>query len=246
MRKRIYILLIIISIVLIVGCVVLSITSLNCTDVDLKNNGNNNDSSESTVYTVNLVESEGFELESVPYNGDSELALFITGSDNYEYIVIEIISYDEDRQVVNTSTRSMNFIVANKQFVVSECVDLSVVKSIDVTVKERVDSEQIDTEKIFSNILDKSKLEFETTVTNIENDVATINFTAINPYDNNIQVLNGFVLLYNKGQLVDMNFFSTTDVIQCESIDLNVNALLHDTTGVFEFDTVKVIVNELF
>lgn len=193
-----------------------------------------------STYTVTLKDSEGFKLDAVPYNGDNEVALFITSPKDYSNISIEATMLDSANQVVSTSSDKYYFVGKDRKFVLSTTVDSNAVKSIEVKVVPEEDT--------IGNtvILDKNKLSFDSNITVGDSNIATITLTATNPYDQAINLVSGFVELYNNDKLVDMVPFGVSSVDQNGSISTTVNTNLHNTTGIISYDKIVVFVNELF
>lgn len=194
-----------------------------------------------TSHQVSLKDSPGFRIDSVPYNGGNELALFITSDKDYPSVDIEMTFLDSRRQIISTYKATNSLVSAQRQFVVSTVVDAVKVKSIEVKIVPKKQDENItDTGTIK---LDSSKLDFKTIV---DDNKGAINLKAINPYNQVINLVNGYVLLYDSDILVDTIFFSSINIKEGGEVSVSVNTNLHDTTGDFKYNKVKVIVNELF
>ena len=222
-----------------------------------KKEKNDNDIKYVEKYTVNLIDSAGFKLRDVSYNGEYEVALFFTSNEDYHSADIEITFYDKENTVVENKKTSVGYVNANKEFVVSTAVEADIVKKIDVKViPQKIEEEEDvpqdeniipdETPKEEVKFLDSSQIKFTNQVTNLEDNKIKISLTASNPFDQMINLINGYVLLYNGDTLVDMIYFDLINVPQGGEIFKEVETLLYDSTGEIKYTDVKVIVNELF
>lgn len=208
-------------------------------------------------YDVNLVDSTGFKLRDVHYNDGYEVALFFTSDEDYHLADIEITFYDMENTVVDNKKTAIGYVNANKEFVISTTVAADSVKKIDVKViPEKMEEEENipqdeniipdETPKEEVKFLDSSKIKFTNQVTNLEDNKIKVSLTASNPFDQMINLINGYVLLYNEDTLVDMIYFDSINIAQGGQIFREVETMLYDSTGEVKYTDVKVIINELF
>lgn len=236
-KKLIYIIICFLAITLLTVGIVL-VVRLN------KTSSEPNNKIPITSYTVSLKDSPGFELSSIPYNGENELALFITSFEEHALADVEITFLDSGYQIISTNTSSIAYLASQKQYLISMPVAKEEVKFVEVRIKLQKDDdgEEIRTEEV---MLDSNKLSFDIDDKVDESNNATITLKAKNPYGQAIQLINGYVLLYNSDTLVDAIPYSAIDVVQDGEITVKVNTILHDTTGVFKYNKIKIIINEL-
>lgn len=239
-KKLIYIIICFLAITLLTVGIVLMIRQ----NKPLRESISGNSIVPTTAYTVALKDSPGFDFEYVPYNGDNELALFITSFESHFSVNVEITFLDSGHQIISTNKITNKFVSAKKKFIVSTVVDTENVKFIEVKIIPEEFTEGDD--DFVLEILDNSKLDFKTKSEVDANNNTIITLNVMNPYEQVINLVNGYVLLYNSSKLVDTVPFNSVDIAQGEEISIEVNTNLHDTTGTFEYDKIEVIVNELF
>lgn len=237
-KKAIYIVLCFLIIAFLVIGIGLILRFNQVTDSTNKNIKN-------SPYTITLKDSSGFEVSSVPYNGNNELALFITSFEKHSFVDVEIALLDSAHQIIDTNTLNLASFFPQKQSLISIPVDSKNVKFIEIKIRPKKDDngEELSASDI---ILDSRKLNFDIKDSIDENNNTTITLSTINPYNQDIHLINGYVLLYQSDKLVDAIPYSGIDFNQEEEISIKVNSTLHDTTGVFKYNKIKVIVNELF
>lgn len=210
-----------------------------------KQNDEDNKKEPKFPYVLTLKDSPGFEISSIPYNGDNELALFMTSFEEHVAVDVELTFLDAGKQIISTDTSSIAYLASQKQYLISIPVDSKNVKFIEIKIRPKKDDngEELSASDI---ILDSRKLNFDIKDSIDENNNTTITLSTINPYNQDIHLINGYVLLYQSDKLVDAIPYSGIDFNQEEEISIKVNSTLHDTTGVFKYNKIKVIVNELF
>lgn len=210
-----------------------------------KSNDEENKKEPATPYMITLKDSPGFEISPVLYNGDNELALFITSFEAHYSIDVELTFLDSGKQVIGTNTVNVAYVPIQKQVLLSVPVDKNSVEFVEVRIK-LAKSDDVGEVSLSDIILDSNQLKFDIDDKIDDNNNATITLNAVNPYNQDIQLINGYVLLYDSDKLVDAISYSAIDITKGGEISAKVNTILHDTTGVFKYDKIKVIVNELF
>lgn len=199
-----------------------------------------------TPYMITLKDSPGFEISLISYNGDNELALFMTSFEEHVAVDVELTFLDAGKQIITTSTTSIAYVAAQRKYLISLSIDTEKVKFIEARIKPQKDDSGKELTLTDLVILDSNQLKFDIDDKIDDNNNATITLNAVNPYNQDIQLINGYVLLYDSDKLVDAISYSAIDITKGGEISAKVNTILHDTTGVFKYDKIKVIVNELF
>ncbi len=238
------------KIAIVIACIVVVLLAIGIVLIhgfEEKEDNSNKNSSPSifeskTSYEIVLKDNDDIEISAVPYNNETELAVFGTSLGNYVDLGIEITMYDENDQVLSTKVEKYTLVSKNDQFVFSTVVDSTLVKKIEIG---SVPGDKADVNKVI--MLDKKKLNFNVTDSiDSDNNVIMLKLAIDNPYTQAISLINGYVVLYNNGDLVDTVPFSAINIDQDSQFLTTVSANLINTVGLINYDEVKVIVNELF
>ena len=195
----------------------------------------------STVYTNNSVISKvsnDIDVEYVIYNDNQSMLLKFTSKEkDIMTSDVKVIFKNSNNEVVDEFTTPTGALVKDDTY----AINLNVPKitngsagDIEITITPEYLNEE-------TSFYDKSLIKLNHTETNNEDNTITMNLNGTNPFEGNITMIQGLIVLTNNDEIVYVTNFAQNNIAEEEQINLDVY-IPQD----FTFDDVDIIINELY
>ena len=194
-----------------------------------------------TVYTNNSVISKvsnDIDVEYVIYNDNQSMLLKFTSKEkDIMTSDVKVIFKNSNNEVVDEFTTPTGALVKDDTY----AINLNVPKitngsagDIEITITPEYLNEE-------TSFYDKSLIKLNHTETNNEDNTITMNLNGTNPFEGNISMIQGLIVLTNNDEIVYVTNFAQNNIAEEEQINLDVY-IPQD----FTFDDVDIIINELY
>lgn len=194
-----------------------------------------------TVYTNNSVISKvsnDIDVEYVIYNDNQSMLLkFTSKGKDIMTSDVKVIFKNSNNEVVDEFTTPTGALVKDDTY----AINLNVPKitngsagDIEITITPEYLNEE-------TSFYDKSLIKLNHTETNNEDNTITMNLNGTNPFEGNITMIQGLIVLTNNDEIVYVTNFAQNNIAEEEQINLDVY-IPQD----FTFDDVDIIINELY
>lgn len=194
-----------------------------------------------TVYTNNSVISKvsnDIDVEYVIYNDNQSMLLKFTSKEkDIMTSDVKVIFKNSNNEVVDEFTTPTGALVKDDTY----AINLNVPKitngsagDIEITITPEYLNEE-------TSFYDKSLIKLNHTETNNEDNTITMNLNGTNPFEGNITMIQGLIVLTNNDEIVYVTNFAQNNIAEEEQINLDVY-IPQD----FTFDDVDIIINELY
>ena len=194
-----------------------------------------------TVYTNNSVISKvsnDIDVEYVIYNDNQSMLLKFTSKEkDIMTSDVKVIFKNSNNEVVDEFTTPTGALVKDDTY----AINLNVPKitngsagDIEITITPEYLNEE-------TSFYDKSLIKLNHTETNNEDNTITMNLNGTNPFEGNISMIQGLIVLSNNEEIVYVTNFAQNNIAEEEQINLDVY-IPQD----FTFDDVDIIINELY
>ena len=194
-----------------------------------------------TVYTNNSVISKvsnDIDVEYVIYNDNQSMLLKFTSKEkDIMTSDVKVIFKNSNNEVVDEFTTPTGALVKDDTY----AINLNVPKitngsagDIEITITPEYLNEE-------TSFYDKSLIKLNHTETNNEDNTITMNLNGTNPFEGNISMIQGLIVLSNNEEIVYVTNFAQNSIAEEEQINLDVY-IPQD----FTFDDVDIIINELY
>ena len=194
-----------------------------------------------TVYTNNSVISKvsnDIDVEYVIYNDNQSMLLKFTSKEkDIMTSDVKVIFKNSNNEVVDEFTTPTGALVKDDTY----AINLNVPKITDGSagdIEITITPEYLNEETSF---YDKSLIKLNHTETNNEDNTITMNLNGTNPFEGNITMIQGLIVLTNNDEIVYVTNFAQNNIAEEEQINLDVY-IPQD----FTFDDVDIIINELY
>ena len=194
-----------------------------------------------TVYTNNSVISKvsnDIYVEYVIYNDNQSMLLKFTSKEkDIMTSDVKVIFKNSNNEVVDEFTTPTGALVKDDTY----AINLNVPKITDGSagdIEITITPEYLNEETSF---YDKSLIKLNHTETNNEDNTITMNLNGTNPFEGNISMIQGLIVLTNNDEIVYVTNFAQNNIAEEEQINLDVY-IPQD----FTFDDVDIIINELY
>lgn len=194
-----------------------------------------------TVYTNNSVISKvsnDIDVEYVIYNDNQSMLLKFTSKEkDIMTSDVKVIFKNSNNEVVDEFTTPTGALVKDDTY----AINLNVPKITDGSagdIEITITPEYLNEETSF---YDKSLIKLNHTETNNEDNTITMNLNGTNPFEGNISMIQGLIVLTNNDEIVYVTNFAQNNIAEEEQINLDVY-IPQD----FTFDDVDIIINELY
>ena len=195
----------------------------------------------STVYTNNSVISKvsnDIDVEYVIYNDNQSMLLKFTSKEkDIMTSDVKVIFKNSNNEVVDEFTTPTGALVKDDTY----AINLNVPKitngsagDIEITITPEYLNEE-------TSFYDKSLIKLNHTETSNEDNTITMNLNGTNPFEGNITMIQGLIVLTNNDEIVYVTNFAQNNIAEEEQINLDVY-IPQD----FTFDDVDIIINELY
>ena len=195
----------------------------------------------STVYTNDSVISKvsnDINVEYVIYNNNQSMLLKFTSKEkDIMTSDVKVIFKNSNNEVVDEFTTPTGALVKDDTY----AINLNVPKITDGSagdIEITITPEYLNEETSF---YDKSLIKLNHTETNNEDNTITMTLTGTNPFEGNISMIQGLIVLTNNDEIVFVTNFAQDNIMKEEQINLDVY-IPQD----FTFDDVDIIINELY
>lgn len=202
---------------------------------------NNDNAEKSTVYTNNSVISKvsnDIDVEYVIYNDNQSMLLKFTSKEkDIMTSDVKVIFKNSNNEVVDEFTTPTGALVKDDTY----AINLNVPKITDGyagDIEIIITPEYLNEETSF---YDKSLIKLNHTETNNEDNTITMNLNGTNPFEGNITMIQGLIVLTNNDEIVYVTNFAQNNIAEEEQINLDVIV-----PQKFTFDDVDIIINELY
>ena len=194
-----------------------------------------------TVYTNNSVISKvsnDIDVEYVIYNDNQSMLLKFTSKEkDIMTSDVKVIFKNSNNEVVDEFTTPTGALVKDDTY----AINLNVPKitngsagDIEITITPEYLNEE-------TSFYDKSLIKLNHTETNNKDNTITMTLTGTNPFEGNISMIQGLIVLSNNEEIVYVTNFAQNNIAEEEQINLDVY-IPQD----FTFDDVDIIINELY
>lgn len=194
-----------------------------------------------TVYTNNSVISKvsnDIDVEYVIYNDNQSMLLKFTSKEkDIMTSDVKVIFKNSNNEVVDEFTTPTGALVKDDTY----AINLNVPKitngsagDIEITITPEYLNEE-------TSFYDKSLIKLNHTETSNEDNTITMNLNGTNPFEGNISMIQGLIVLSNNEEIVYVTNFAQNNIAEEEQINLDVY-IPQD----FTFDDVDIIINELY
>lgn len=194
-----------------------------------------------TVYTNNSVISKvsnDIDVEYVIYNDNQSMLLKFTSKEkDIMTSDVKVIFKNSNNEVVDEFTTPTGALVKDDTY----AINLNVPKITDGSagdIEITITPEYLNEETSF---YDKSLIKLNHTETNNKDNTITMTLTGTNPFEGNISMIQGLIVLSNNEEIVYVTNFAQNSIAEEEQINLDVY-IPQD----FTFDDVDIIINELY
>ena len=195
----------------------------------------------STVYTNDSVISKvsnDIDAEYVIYNDNQSMLLKFTSKEkDIMTSDVKVIFKNSNNEVVDEFTTPTGALVKDDTY----AINLNVPKitngsagDIEITITPEYLNEE-------TSFYDKSLIKLNHTETSNEDNTITMNLNGTNPFEGNITMIQGLIVLTNNDEIVYVTNFAQNNIAEEEQINLDVY-IPQD----FTFDDVDIIINELY
>lgn len=215
----------------------------------LKNNFNDKQlitKEKSLIYTnSNIVSkvSNDIDVDYSIYNNGKSLLLKLTSLEkNIMTSNINITFKNDDNKIIDTFTTPTGFLVKDDIYAVNVSVP-TITDGYAGDIEITITPTYLDEETMF---YDKSLIKLNHTEINNENNSITMNITGINPFEGDISMIQGLIILSNNQKIVQVANYSQNNITSGESININVSIPSGENGEVLAFDNVEIIINELY
>ena len=195
----------------------------------------------STVYTNDSVISKvsnDIDVEYVIYNDNQSMLLKFTSKEkDIMTSDVKVIFKNSNNEIVDEFTTPTGAMVKDDTY----AINLNVPKITDGSagdIEITITPEYLNEETSF---YDKSLIKLNHTETNNEDNTITMTLTGTNPFEGNISMIQGLIVLSNNEEIVYVTNFAQNNIAEEEQINLDVY-IPQD----FTFDDVDIIINELY
>lgn len=181
-------------------------------------------------YNISLIENENFELSSENY--DNNVNILIKSKKKYSSFNVTYKCYNAKEELIQESAQWVNNVDAGDYISNYLTIDKEQVKKIEVEIINPIYDNTL-------QFLDKDQISFITNDIHDGNKV-TINLTAKNVFNTNLNFILGFLSFYQDNKLVKAVPFQIENIKDKENIAATVNI-----ENIDKYNNIKVSINAL-
>ena len=200
----------------------------------------------STVYTndsVILKVSNDIDVEYEIYNNNQSMLLkFTSKQKNIMTSDITVVFKNANDEVVDEFTTPTGALIKHDTY----AINLNVPKitddyagNIEITITPEYLNEEM-------SFYDKSLIKLNHTETNNEDNSITMNLIGTNPFEGDISMIQGLIVLTNKEEIVQVSKFAQNDITSGNEINIDVGISPDEKGNLLKYDNVEIIINELY
>lgn len=200
----------------------------------------------STIYTNDNVVSKvsnDINVESLIYrNGKSMLLKLTSLEKDIMTSNVTVTFKNNNNEVINTFSTPTGFLVKDDPYAININVpDITsgYAGDIEVTIMPTYLNEE-------TSFYDKSLVKLNHTETNNEDNSITMNLTGTNPFEGDISMIQGLIILTNDQFVVQVANFAQSDITSGNEINIDVDISPDENGNLLTYDNVEIIINELY
>lgn len=200
----------------------------------------------STIYTNDNVVSKvsnDINVESLIYRNGKSMLLKLTSLEKDIMTSNVTVTFKNDNnEVINTFSTPTGFLVKDDPYVININVpDITsgYAGDIEVTIMPTYLNEE-------TSFYDKSLVKLNHTETNNEDNSITMNLTGTNPFEGDISMIQGLIILTNDQFVVQVANFAQSDITSGNEINIDVDISPDENGNLLTYDNVEIIINELY
>ena len=200
----------------------------------------------STIYTNDNVVSKvsnDINVESLIYcNGKSMLLKLTSLEKDIMTSNVTVTFKNDNNEVINTFSTPTGFLVKDDPYAININVpDITsgYAGDIEVTIMPTYLNEE-------TSFYDKSLVKLNHTETNNEDNSITMNLTGTNPFEGDISMIQGLIILTNDQFVVQVANFAQSDITSGNEINIDVDISPDENGNLLTYDNVEIIINELY
>lgn len=200
----------------------------------------------STIYTNDNVVSKvsnDINVESLIYRNGKSMLLKLTSLEKDIMTSNVTVTFKNDNnEVINTFSTPTGFLVKDDPYAININVpDITsgYAGDIEVTIMPTYLNEE-------TSFYDKSLVKLNHTETNNEDNSITMNLTGTNPFEGDISMIQGLIILTNDQFVVQVANFAQSDITSGNEINIDVDISPDENGNLLTYDNVEIIINELY